>query len=498
MAKNIVIFSDGTGQSGGLLPDENRSNVYKLFRAARVCPDTSINPAEQMAFYDVGLGSKAAGSNIKIGWWRRLYNILGSATGLGITQNIIDCYAAIIRVWEPDDRIYLIGFSRGAYTVRCLGAALALCGVPTRGGPGQPLRRDSASALVIARKAIKEVYQFGASKKGDPFKRVRIELAARFRQDHASAALDNVTLPNAFPYFIGVWDTVATLGLTTRRALWLAAGFISTVGIIAIVGDLLRAWFVPGERFDAETYWWTFTQVCSVAALAGLVAYLRTYVKFTTKSGLPWYKTLHVTGWRMEFYDTSLNPNVQHARHALAIDENRKDFDRVAWTDGGVIVSEQKKNDANYIRLKQLWFAGVHSDVGGSYPENEARLSDIALEWMITEAQALPEPLMVDTSVLHLWPAADGPQHDERKNTVAGWPGWFVRLLTSTGVWKREELGWEPQVRHVPADAPLHPTVLERLNLPEVLHYDVSEPYRPQSLQNHNEARHLYPHLNTI
>ena len=138
VAKNIVIFSDGTGQAGGLLPDETRSNVYKLYRAARVCPDTTIDPAKQVAFYDVGLGSKAAGSTIRIGWWRRIYNILSSATGLGITQNIIDCYAAIIRVWEPDDRIYLIGFSRGAYTVRCVGAALALCGIPTRMAEGAP------------------------------------------------------------------------------------------------------------------------------------------------------------------------------------------------------------------------------------------------------------------------------------------------------------------------------------------------------------------------
>lgn len=75
MAKNIVIFSDGTGQAGGLLPDETRSNVYKLYRAARVCPDTTIDPAKQVAFYDVGLGSKAAGGNIKVGWWRRIYRL---------------------------------------------------------------------------------------------------------------------------------------------------------------------------------------------------------------------------------------------------------------------------------------------------------------------------------------------------------------------------------------------------------------------------------------
>jgi uncharacterized protein (DUF2235 family) len=53
--RNILIFSDGTG--GGLLPDEARSNVYKLYRATRCGPVTRIDPDKQLAFYDPGLGS---------------------------------------------------------------------------------------------------------------------------------------------------------------------------------------------------------------------------------------------------------------------------------------------------------------------------------------------------------------------------------------------------------------------------------------------------------
>jgi uncharacterized protein (DUF2235 family) len=56
MSKNVLIFSDGTGQVGGLRFDETRTNVYKLYRATRVGPDTSIDPREQVAFYDPGLG----------------------------------------------------------------------------------------------------------------------------------------------------------------------------------------------------------------------------------------------------------------------------------------------------------------------------------------------------------------------------------------------------------------------------------------------------------
>ena len=141
---NLVIYSDGTGQRGGLAFDERRTNIYKLFRATRCGPDSAINPAEQLTFYDPGLGTVPVGQAFgAMGvLMRRFRNVVSQATGLGITHNIIDCYAAIVRLWRPGDRIFLFGFSRGAYTVRCLSAVLTMCGVPTRGKDGEPLRRD--------------------------------------------------------------------------------------------------------------------------------------------------------------------------------------------------------------------------------------------------------------------------------------------------------------------------------------------------------------------
>jgi T6SS, Phospholipase effector Tle1-like, catalytic domain len=64
------------------------------------------------------------------------------------------------------------------------------------------------------------------------------------------------------------------------------------------------------------------------------------------------------------------------ARHAMSIDENRADFARVPW--GGVHNMGPERPDDYPDWLQQVWFAGNHSDVGGSYPENEALLSDIA------------------------------------------------------------------------------------------------------------------------
>ncbi|WP_083869946.1 phospholipase effector Tle1 domain-containing protein [Bradyrhizobium sp. WSM1253] len=65
MPKNILIFSDGTGQAGGINFDEARTNVYKLYRACRVGPDTKVEPSEQVAFYDPGLGSASDGASFQ-------------------------------------------------------------------------------------------------------------------------------------------------------------------------------------------------------------------------------------------------------------------------------------------------------------------------------------------------------------------------------------------------------------------------------------------------
>lgn len=80
-----------------------------------------------------------------------------------------------------------------------------------------------------------------------------------------------------------------------------------------------------------------------------------------------------------EFYDTKIGGNVRFARHAMAIDEQRTDFEPTIW--------ELPQG----VDMKQVWFVGAHSDVGGSYkPDGDgALLSDIALEWMMREAASV-------------------------------------------------------------------------------------------------------------
>lgn len=127
MSKNIVVFSDGTGQEGGVRAEQRMSNVYKLYRACRVSAENGINPAEQVSFYDPGLGTETSATGMT-DVVRKTQKLLASVSGKGITSNIADCYEFIINHYQTGDRIFLFGFSRGAYTVRSIANLLMLCG----------------------------------------------------------------------------------------------------------------------------------------------------------------------------------------------------------------------------------------------------------------------------------------------------------------------------------------------------------------------------------
>ncbi|SFL69550.1 Uncharacterized alpha/beta hydrolase domain [Desulfomicrobium norvegicum] len=102
------------------------------------------------------------------------------------------------------------------------------------------------------------------------------------------------------------------------------------------------------------------------------------------------------------FHDTSPSRTVKCARHALAIDETREDFTPVLWDE-----------DKLGIDLKQVWFAGVHSDVGGGYADNH-QLADIACNWLLQEAEA--RGLVIEEhATATLQPSPIGKQHDEFK-----------------------------------------------------------------------------------
>ena len=469
MPKNIVIFSDGTGQASGINFDEARTNVYKLYRACRVGPDSPIDPSEQVAFYDPGLGSAADGSQFKIGWMRWIYNLLSMATGLGITNNIIDCYAAIIRLYEDGDRIFLIGFSRGAYTVRSLAGVISYCGIPWHLPDDAPLQLDPKGSRTLAEHAVKDVYQFCSSYNRAEIgsyltfmMQTRDAIAAKFRSEHGSSTTKGgVEEANVFPYFIGVFDTVAALGNK-----WL--GPVLVVAVLTFpfalhyLGAALEPILPAAGRITRNFGYFS--------VLLAVLIYLKNYLKIAPSlAGYSIFKrlgTLHLTRSKHKFYDTTLNVNVGYAKHAISIDENRADFARVGWTP---TAEKQDKRDANgNLYFEQVWFPGVHADVGGGYLENEARLSDSALNWMIAAASVIPNGLKHDGSVLGLWPNSTGPQHDEQ-----------------AGSFFRKGLRKLPTDTTGASRSPMHKSVYQRFTSGPVLIFNKMGLYRPTNLQTH-------------
>lgn len=259
---NIVICADGTWNR----PEEDIATDFptNVLLVARAIKPVSHN-MKQHVFYDWGLGSYHD-------------KLLGGGLGRGIHKNILDGYRYIVQNYAPGDKLYLFGFSRGAYTVRALCGLINNCGI---------LKRADARLIAQAWKMYKSP---AAQNKPEG------SAATAFRKAHCYASRK--------VHFVGVWDTVGALGIP-----------FSLMGL-----------------FDCDD----------------------------------------------EFYDTKMGANVTFARHALAIDEQREDFQPTIW---------QRRPGVD---LKQVWFAGVHSDVGGSYPpdrDSGLRASDVPLQWMVDEAR---------------------------------------------------------------------------------------------------------------
>jgi len=252
MAKNIVLCCDGTGNEYG----DHNSNVVKLYSVLLK------DDERQAAFYDPGVGTFSAPEALTR-TARFITRALGLAFGLGITRNIEDACRFLMETYDPGDRLFLFGFSRGAYTARAIAAILHKCGL---------LERRNENLLEYAVRMFKNerrAYIYGG------FKR---------------------TFARPCPiHFLGLWDTVKSVG-------WI---------------------------YDPLT--------------------------------LPF---------------TAFNPSVEIVRHAVSIDERRCFYRQNLWDE-----------DAQGQDVRQVWFAGAHSDVGGSYPERQSSLAQITLQWMIEEAE---------------------------------------------------------------------------------------------------------------
>jgi uncharacterized protein (DUF2235 family) len=344
MSRNIVICCDGTNNQF----EYENTNVVRLVQSLRRTTD-------QLVYYDPGVGTlperglvTSAGRTISQ-WW-------SLAFGTGLKQNVEEAYSYLMDFWEPGDRVYLFGFSRGAYTIRVLAGALFALGLLPRGS-------HNLVPYVLR--------LFGSFKEGNPDddQNNPWKLFAQFRRTFAREVAGE---PGSFPvHFVGAWDTVSSVG-------------------------------------------WVWNQA--------------TYV-YTRK-----------------------NQGIKHVRHAVAIDERRAFFRQNTFV------------QAEGQSLKEIWFAGVHSDTGGGYPKVDGSLWVPPFRWIVDEARA--EGLAIDEEQLAhvLKEASAEPWKDKQHESLTVW--WWPAEIVPKRIWQSGRRRWRFNLgrrRWIPPNALIDRSALLRL-----------------------------------
>jgi len=330
--------------------------------------------------------------------------------------------------------------------------------------------------------------------------------ARRFRAKYGSNCVgtdSDKDRSNAAAYFVGVFDTVAALGASGMRRFLIQAGLtLFFAGAASLTSALLAiAPSLIARYYFGLSFWWSELVVSAALVVLSVIWFLYRQRAQYTKTIYDFpemgQKRSHQAEWRSENFDRLLSKYVGTARSANAIDERRKDFDRVAW------------GQRDSTQLSQFWFAGNHSDIGGSYAESESRLSDISLHWMLEEVLELSHPIKFGPvtvngrllpctaaagTPLNLYPDATAMQHSEISGTRdeidalrERLPLIFRSLLANAN--------YEIIKRNILDTARIHPSVKDRFALETVIDCasDGIGPYRPEALRKHPDFKQFYP-----
>jgi len=254
MSKNIVLCIDGTwNKPDEKLHNENEeTNVRNLWELLE-----KNNSAKQVVYYDEGVGAH---------WYDQ---IMGGISGKGLSKNIREAYFELCKSYHTGDKVFIFGFSRGAYTARSLAGMIYSCGL---------LNNEN-----LTEQSVKHAF--------DIYKKSDESVRSNFKKNNIKCEIET----------LGVWDTVGSLGIPI--------GFLKKIS----------------SRY-------------------------------------------------IQFHDTKINKEIKNAYHAVSIDEQRSAFLPTLWD-----VNLAKKHQV----VEQVWFSGVHSDIGGGYKERHH--SDIPFQWMISK-----------------------------------------------------------------------------------------------------------------
>jgi hypothetical protein len=254
--RKLVVFMDGTGND-----KSSATNVRKLYRLSvqQACSGKAV-----ISYYDRGVGAK---------WNNR---VLGGLLGEGASLNIRQAYRFLVEAYNPGDEIYLIGFSRGAFTARSLNGFIKFAGL-----------------------------------------------------------VDRSTIESKW------YDAVPLLGMSSLHS---TVGSLYGAYKVAYNGNPTFDSYLEGELVKEKTK----QGVRSIEIMVSAIGVFDT---------VPAYGLFHddePDNHRLDLY-------ARQGFHALSLDEQRNDF-RVLRFEPLRLSGDQE--------LREVWFAGVHSDIGGSYSKS--------------------------------------------------------------------------------------------------------------------------------
>lgn len=355
--KRLIVCCDGTWQK---LKSPYPTNVVKIAQGIRPSCIQDGKTISQIVFYDEGVGTDIVDDNSLFSWVNTVLRVIGGAFGSGIDNDIQEAYRFLSLNYEPGDEIYLFGFSRGSFTVRSLAGLINYSG----GLLSLPLIRETPF--------VYELYK---------------DTTLTFKEKEKLRKL-----PIPFEYLGNVKDIKKCREEAFKIYREREPKYLS----------FEKAKETPNSEEDLKE---KETRVKKVLEKYNLSERDDTYIRQPAKITLLgcWDTVASIglppnipvlSNWvnkKLKFYDTTLSPIIEHALHAVSIDEKRKVFDVTLMK-----LMEENSNSEKQT-LSQVWFPGTHGSVGGG-TSAESGLSNSALRWMVNGAQKLGLEVDLDNS----------------------------------------------------------------------------------------------------
>ncbi|WP_249779520.1 DUF2235 domain-containing protein [Bradyrhizobium sediminis] len=288
------------------------------------------------------------------GW--RPFAALDGATGIGVPSNVRKLYRFLCWNWQPGDEIYIFGFSRGSFTARTLVGLIASQGLVPAVIEGSPVSHGEMQRNAMA------AWRAYRRKTVPTKKSLPTIWISRLIRDTALALYHAVLRHRSYNKVRAAMNDEESRDKDRGRK-------VVPIKFLGLF-DTVEAFGVPIEE-------------------------LRTAIDWAI--------------WPISFRNRRLSDRVVRARHALSLDDERTTFHPIRF-------EHPEQTDEKDARIKEVWFAGVHSDVGGGYPDGA--LSYVPLVWMAEQVEHELRFQPGRINHFRVYQSAIGPIHDSRSGAA--------------------------------------------------------------------------------